>query len=349
MSGYDSSEAVPPQEANGQKKRGSRKRLTQFQMQEQVKRLQELDAGGVSFEEIQREMGLTCRQLRYSVEKAGLVWVKRRPGRPRTESTEGESRKARKRRWYRRLFEIRRLHRLGLTSNQIGRELKPLLTGSRVRELLVEIRMLFGSQALMRNFVTLSQAGQLTGISEAVIRGWCAEGYLLCYESGANGQIVLGQAGLAELFWLVEPDNQHVCQNPDCQASFIHTRRQTRTCSTKCSNRLRDLERQRRGFHTNPGKTTHQVGSWQNQLEKALASQRLASDEQWVSLAKAVRCSGLSAMQVMWTGRTELLATEEGDKHNRYGQPVKLFAVSQLLIAKRVYATWRQTHPARSK
>ena len=131
-----------------------------------------------------------------------------------------------------------------------------------------------------------------------------------------------------------------------CGKIFVHTWGQNakRTCSPACAkerHRLRNEELRSGGEGKHLG--------WHRELAAALQDRALAQDEQWLAISEAAKKSGLSMMQIIWLGTRSMIHVR-GDTRRRWGnRPVRLYAASELDIAKKVYEEWKKRKAAAEK
>lgn len=241
----------------------------------------------------------------------------------------------------------------GYDFKEIGQRLSSSSSSRAASNWLKKAEQLFGAQALERDFLTIGEAANWMSLNRETIVRWCEIGRLILWEKAINGQVIFRSAGLAELQWLAEAGDQVKCANPECPHWFPSTGSGStgrRCCCVTCRYRLTHLERQAAGLLTNPGKTTHRPGTFQALLVEALVDHQLSTNEEWVSLSRAVKLTGLTKIQLIWLARTKVVTTKEDTQKLWKGkQPVVLYAASELLATKSVHDIWQTAQSARSK
>ncbi len=256
----------------------------------------------------------------------------------------------RHRAWLQRLLKIRSLSRLGYSRSEVGAMLNPPVSAESVDHILKVVREYFGDKSMSPKTVSLYDAQRATSINRDTIKCWCNNGWLVNHIELKTGRLVLTAQGLAELVWLAGPEAAINCANPECNTRFTPTANfGRRFCSRVCYRRGHYLKRQSSGKFLNPGETNHRPGTFQELLVESLLEHQLPSDEEWISLSRAAKLTGLTPTKLIWLVRTKVLSSKKDPRklwQNK--RPVALYATSELRIVRSVYETWLAKNPPRS-
>lgn len=203
-----------------------------------------------------------------------------------------------------------------------------------IRQVVKRIIMIHGEAILEFNQWTIGEIAKIVKLSPSTIRALCSRGTIPCHRRGTSqkGTYLVDNEGLEalRLYRCARHTRCVICQR------YLAVNPQSRplTCSEKC--RKKYLIRHRAALiEQGPNRDT--LRGWVKELWLKLKGHAIAANEKWLTLTKASQQTGLSKMQLRWLNERAIVATRPHPIKRWRGKPVRMYAASEIRIAKQVY------------
>lgn len=227
---------------------------------------------------------------------------------------------------------IIRLKKQRATLEEIGTVLG--VTRERARQLIKKIAAEHGEDVfnLDEPLWTIQEAAEELGVNAGVIISLCQQ------EEISYRRRSLSQDSMEALKRHPRITGERICAT--CKKTFIHTPGQYGghiVCSDKC---LEELDRVRREECLAKEPTLDSLAGWRRELWQRLQLHKPPKKEKWLTLSEACTATGLSKMQVGWIGLRRIVTIHRDPSRiaRKTGEPMALYAASEMEIARQVYA-----------
>ncbi len=186
---------------------------------------------------------------------------------------------------------------------------------------------------------TVSEAATKLNAPPSVITELCVASKIECRRRSEKGTYLIGNPGMKQLRAHPRISKRATCVV--CHKSFKRSTRGARTvCSKKCE-QVR-WEQHRQNYRSKPP-THDSLQGWHKILWEKLQSQVLSSKkEKWLTLAEAKNKTGFTKEQLYWLRFRKIVTVHPDPVKKWRGQPVLLFAASQMEIAGEVFEKFHE-------